>query len=153
MAEIDFSKLEAIAYPGISGAEAKARKDALIEQGFRYVDEKEYGGPSTPTTAPEPDTISSRDYRPIYRATFDFHKRHSPPVVDEAFWRTHDPHKDDPPESEQTYWRQTIEDLAPAEPEQEQDPFLTGLLSAVLSELDREYKRRRDQAAATEKIS
>lgn len=150
MAEIDFSKLEELAYPGINGAEARARKDELIAQGFRYVDEREYGGNQKPvTTLDQKQDSGRRDYRPLYREVYNFHERHSPPVVDVGYWKTHNPRTDEIPEAEQKYWDRTVEDLA----QTAKDPFLIGLFSAVLGELEREYKRLRDQAIQQEETA
>ena len=137
--ELDFSKLENIAYRGFEGAEARAEKDALIEQGFTVIE-----GATTPFDAPpvqEPYSHTpppksplkrqlkpftgmdkNRNYRAMYRAACDFHERHNPPTVDGE------------------YWEAVCDDMTATVNRFQQDPFLIGLLLAIFEELEREYK-------------
>lgn len=68
-----------------------------------------------------------RDYRAIYRAVHDYHERHNPPQL-----------TDD-------YWQATVTDIAAVSNALDNDPFAKALLAAVLAELEREYKRIRDE--------
>lgn len=77
-----------------------------------------------------------------YRAAYDFHLRHNPPRVDTAYWRTHTPGIDDPPQAELDYWQEVAEDAARIS---EGNPFLSALVSAVIGELEREYNSARPQ--------
>ena len=97
--ELDFSKLENIAYRGFEGEKARAEKDKLIEQGFTVIEgattpfdappAREADTPTPPLKSPvqrqlEPFTgmDKSRNYRAMYRAACNFHERHNPPTVD-----------------------------------------------------------------------
>ena len=155
--ELDFSKLEDIAYRGFKGAEAE--KDALIEQGFSVIEgaitpfdeppapnirqpEKDKKGQLRPFTG----TDQRRNYRAMYRAACDFHERHNPPRVEAAYWKSHIPGTDDPPPSEVKYWQQTAQDASDTARMQGNDPFLIGLLTTVYEELEREYEQTRENA-------
>lgn len=155
--ELDFSKLEDIAYRGFKGAEAE--KDALIEQGFSVIEgaitpfdeqqapnicqpEKNKKGQLRPFTG----TDQRRNYRAMYRAACDFHERHNPPRVEAAYWESHIPGTDDPPPSEVEYWQQTAQDASDTARTQGNDPFLIGLLMTVYEELEREYEQMRENA-------
>lgn len=162
--ELDFSKLENIAYRGFEGAEARAEKDALIEQGFTVIE-----GATTPFDAPpaqEPYSPipppksplkrqlkpftgmdKNRNYRAMYRAACDFHEAHNPPTVDREYWRTHTPGEDETPQAELDYWEKAATDIAATANSFSNDPFLTGLLVAVFDELDREYRALREGAS------
>ena len=163
--ELDFSKLENIAYRGFNGAEERAKKDALIEQGFTVIEgaTTPFDAPSAqeayiPTLPPEkalkgqlrPFTgiDKSRNYRAMYRAACDFHERHNPPTVDGEYWRTHKPGEDETPQAELDYWEKTVDDMAATANSLQQDPFLTNLLVAIFEELEKEYKALRDGATA-----
>lgn len=137
--ELDFSKLDKLPYRGFETAEAREAKDALIEQGFRVVEDVENPF-TTPTEAPKAPLSPSagaaprrplkpltgldprRNYRAMYRAVCDFHERHNPPTL------------------EGDYWSETADDMTETANRFDNDPFLTGLLLAVFEELEREYK-------------
>ena len=89
-----------------------------------------------------------RDYRKLYRAACDFHIAHNPPAVDTEYWRTHQPGVDLPPPAELDYWEKAARDVSEVYLSNGDDPFLIGLLVEVFDELEREYKARRDAAAA-----
>ena len=89
-----------------------------------------------------------RDYRKLYRAACDFHIAHNPPAVDQEYWRTHQPGVDTPPPAELEYWEKAARDVGEVYLSNGDDPFLIGLLVEVFDELEREYKARRDAAAA-----
>lgn len=163
--ELDFSKLENIAYRGFNGAKARAEKDALIEQGFTVIE-----GATTPFEAPPPQEAGtstpppespvkrklepftgidkSRNYRAMYRAACDFHERNNPPTVDIEYWKSHSPGIDEAPQAELDYWEKAVEDMTATANSLQQDPFLTGLLVAIFEELEREYKALREGASA-----
>ena len=162
---LDFSKLENIAYRGFEGAEARAAKDELIEQGFTVVEgektpfeaaEGQLLNPSTPPAGspvkrqlkPFTGMDKSRNYRAVYRAACDFHERHNPPRVDMEYWKSHIPGKDEPPEVELQYWEDMAEDIAKVANGFDSDPFLTGLLVEIYTELEREYKARQEAASS-----
>lgn len=162
--ELDFSKLENIAYRGFNGAEERAKKDALIEQGFTVIEgaTTPFDAPQaqeayTPTPPPEKATKgqlrpftgidNSRNYRAMYRAACDFHERHNPPTVDGEYWRTHKPGEDETPQAELDYWEKTVDDMNATANSLQQDPFLTGLIAAIFEELEREYRALRDSVS------
>ena len=91
-----------------------------------------------------------RDYRKLYRAACDFHIAHNPPAVDTEYWRTHQPGVDTPPPAELDYWEKAARDVSGVSARYGNDPFLIGLIVEVYEELEREYKARRDAAAAGE---
>lgn len=156
--ELDFSKLEDIAYRGFVGAKTRAEKDALIEQGFTIVEgAKTPFKPSPPqeviSSTPSPESPlkrklepftgidKSRNYRAMYRAACDFHERNNPPTVDLVYWRAHTLGKEDEtPQMELDYWEKVVEDMTATANKFQQDPFLTGLLVVIFNELEREYK-------------
>lgn len=162
---LDFSKLDSLAYRGFNGSEARAEKDKLTEQGYTIIE-----GIETPFSAPLPTEQNiqppahtaplkgniaaftgmdaSRDYKKMYRAAHDFHKEHNPPTVNLEYWRTHKPGQDTPPDEELSYWIKAAEDVGKTAASFNNDPFLTGLLTAVFDELEREYKARRDEASS-----
>ena len=159
--ELDFSKLENIAYRGFEGEKARAEKDALIEQGFTVIEgattpfdappAREADTPTPPPKSPaqrqlEPFTgmDKSRNYRAMYRAACNFHERHNPPTVDSEYWKNHIPGKDEAPEAELQYWEKAVEDIGVTAGGFNNDPFITGLLVAIFEELEREYKALKD---------
>ena len=161
--ELDFSKLENIAYRGFNGAEARAEKDALIEQGFTVIENATTPFDAPPaqeayTHTPPPGKArkgqlkpftgieKSRNYRAMYRAACDFHERHNPPTVDGEYWRTHKPGEDEAPQAELDYWEAVCDDMTATANSLQQDPFLIGLLIAIFEELEREYKALRGGA-------
>ena len=76
---------------------------------------------------PFTDVCSSKDYREIYRAIFDFHERHNPPELD----LTGEPGG---------YWWTASEELTRLANQFGNDEFANALLLAVFEELEREYK-------------
>ena len=83
---------------------------------------------------PFTDVCSSKDYRAIYRAVFDFHERHNPPELD----LTGEPGG---------YWWTASEELMQLAEQFGNDKFANALLLAVFDELEREYKILRDKTA------
>ena len=88
-----------------------------------------------------------RDYRAMYRAAFAYHEQHSPPQVDRAYWQTHTPGIDDTPQLDLEYWAQAAKDICEICSRFDNDSFMTDLLTGIYSELEREYKAARQQAA------
>lgn len=161
--ELDFSKLENIAYRGFEGAEARAEKDKLIEQGFTVIEDATTPFDAPPAQGPDTSTLpskspkkrqlrpftgmdKSRNYRAMYRAACDFHEAHNPPTVDREYWRTHTPGEDETPQAELDYWEAVCDDMTATANSLQQDPFLTGLLIAIFEELEREYKALKEGA-------
>lgn len=163
MMELDFSKLEGIAYMGFDGAEARAEKDALIEQGFTVIEgTTPFEAPpprraqfTTPTAenagkrqlAPFTGVDKSRNYRAMYRAACDFHERHNPPTIDGAYWANHIPNVDEMPQAEIDYWLCVCDDMDATANSLQQDPFLIGFLDAIFKELEREYRALKSAAS------
>ena len=159
--ELDFSKLDNIAYRGFNGAEERAKKDALIEQGFTIIEgaTTPFDAPPMPPPTPPPENArkrqlrpftgidKNRNYRAMYRAACDFHERHNPPTVDGEYWRTHTPGEDEAPQAELDYWEAVCNDMTATANSLQQDPFLTGLIIAVFEELDREYNALKEAAS------
>lgn len=69
-----------------------------------------------------------RDYLAMYRAVCDFHKKHSPPRLDDA----------------EKYWAETATDAEEVAQRFKGDPFLNGLLLTVYEELEREYEAKKE---------
>ena len=176
MAELDFTALNKLAYKGFETAEEQGEKDALIEQGFTIAEDEDNpflkAAPTAPQTALEPPQASAltkpsstpgsasqgkkeafmsasgtRDYKTLYRAAHDFHKRHNPPVVEREYWETHIAGEDEPPQAEVDYWTEAATDVSTTAKAYNNDPFLTGLLMAIYEELEREYQTLRDYLA------
>lgn len=168
MAKLDFSGINKIAYQGFKDQEAR---DTLLEQGFVVVNEADpFNAPQEAATAvldqPTADTRTNgkspserlkkaftdkagrRDYNILYRLAHDYHKKHTPPVVDLDYWKEHRPERDDAPQAEVDYWTQAAKDAAEITSAHGGDPFLTGLLIAVYDELGREYTDLRDGSKA-----
>lgn len=169
MAELDFTALNKLAYRGFETVEEQEQKDALIEQGFSLVEADKDNPflkdtPTAPQTALEPprasalikpsttpqrasqgkieaftDVSGTRNYKALYRAAHDYHKRHNPPTVDREYWRTHIAGEDVPPQVELDYWEEAATDISATANAYNNDPFLTGLLVAIYDELGREY--------------
>jgi hypothetical protein len=149
MPALDFSKLNNIAYQGITTEAAKAEHDKLIEEGFTVVSdpaENPFLQAPEPTTQPRErvaagpkpkrpplKSLGGRDYRAMYRAACNFHERHHPAQL------TAD------------YWEAAAEDMTKTSREFHDDPFLMELLLAVYEELEREYEtlRKNDLAGAS----
>lgn len=137
---LDFSGINKIAYKGFE--EQPEERDSLLEAGYTIVD--------TPTpfeaqpSAP-PDT-GGRDYKRLYRIAFDFQQRHNPPTVNREYWHIRIPGVDDTPEEECKYWEEVAKDAGATSAAAENDPFLMDLLTAIMEELEREYKRLRETA-------
>ena len=163
MAGIDFSMLERIAYRDADTPEKQKERDSLLQAGYLFVD-----SPENPFTAPQPsappespppqrkasgsqreaftDHSGGRDYNNLYRVAHDYHRKHSPPVVEREYWKTHTPGLDDTPETELVYWAEAAKDMRETASAGSNDPFLMGLLTAVYGEIEREYKRIRNGA-------
>lgn len=90
---------------------------------------------------------AKRDYRAMYRAACNYHERHNPPAVERAYWQTHIPGADETPQAEAEYWADAARDISDTASRYGQDPFLMGLLTAVYSELEREYSAMRESTA------
>lgn len=164
---IDFSMIDKIAYQDFDTEEKREERDSLLQAGYTFVDSPENPftapPPSAPAeTQPEPtqpkkaaperkreaftDHSGSRDYNKLYRIAHDYHRKHSPPVVEAEYWRTHTPGEDDPPEAECEYWLQAARELGEASESGGNDPFLMDLLTALYTEIEREYKALREEA-------
>lgn len=159
--ELDFTKLRNISYRGIDDEEARAQKDKLIEQGFTIVE-----GIETPFTAavelsakkatPPPANASqgnfkpftgidtSRNYRAMYRAVCNLHERFNPPLVEGLYWQDHTPGIDETPQTELDYWADVAKAVGETAADFQQDPFITGMLIAVVEELEREYRAKKE---------
>lgn len=163
---LDFSKLHSIAYRGIEGAEARAFKDQLIEQGCTIVEEQETpfttaeAQPLNTSTKPQESPVKkplppftgadkSRNYRAMYRAACNYHEAHNPPTIDREYWKTHTPGIDDTPEAELKYWEKAAEDLVAIDEPFKNDKFFIDLIVAIYSELEKEYKAMREEAASS----
>lgn len=168
MQELDFTGLNKIAYKGFESAE---ERDSLLEAGFTVVSpaDNPFTAPQSGPVAPPPsapvilpeslraasegkkeaftDHTGGRDYKRIYRAAHDFHRRNSPPEVVRDYWKDHKPGEDDTPEAEAQYWKRAAQDLAETASAGGGDSFLLALLSAVYEELEREYKAIRAEAS------
>lgn len=181
MAELDFTALNKLAYRGFETVEEQEQKDALIEQGFSLVEADKdnpflQASSTASQTASEPLLASSmsnhtsapqkasqgkieaftnasgtRNYKALYRAAHDYHKRHNPPIVDRAYWETHTAGEDETPQAELDYWESATDDIAATANAYNNDPFLTGLLVAVFEELEREYNALRGYNKGTTK--
>lgn len=66
MAELDFTALNQLAYKGFETAEEQEKKDALIEQGFTIVEDKEnpFTAPQTASERRSASSPSRQDKRP-----------------------------------------------------------------------------------------
>ncbi len=140
--QLDFSGLQQIAYKGFE--EQPEERDTLLQAGYTFVDTP------TPFEAPaakqEPSTPppTGRDYKRLYRIAFDFQQRHNPPTVDREYWKGKTPGLDDTPAEELRYWNEVAEDAGRAATAGDGDPFLIDLISAIIEDFDREYKRLRE---------
>lgn len=164
---IDFSKIDSIAYQGFDTEEKQEARDSLLQAGYTFVDSPEnpFTAPQASAsmeTHPEPvqpkkeaperkreaftDHSGSRNYNRYYRVAHDFHKAHTPPVVEAEYWRTHTPGEDDIPEAEAQYWLQAARDISSCSASGENDPFLMALLTSVYDEIEQEYKAIREEA-------
>ena len=143
---LDFSGLNKIAYKGFE--EQPEERDSLLEAGYTIVETPTpFDAPSAQTSAPEtPSAPPERDYKRLYRIAFDFQKRHSPPTVDREYWHIRIPGVDETPKAEEEYWLRLAEDAGKTSASAGNDPFLMDLLTAIIEELDREYKRLRETA-------
>ena len=157
---LDFTGLNKIAYKGFETAEEQEKRDSLLQAGFTFVDapENPFTAPQASAPVPPPsgrkgapftDHTGSRDYKRIYRAAHDYHQRHTPPTVEREYWRTHTPGEDDTPETEAQYWIEAAQDMAETSAAGGNDPFLMDLLTAIYTELEREYKALREEASGT----
>lgn len=170
--KIDFSMIDRIAYQGFTTEAQREERDSILQAGYMFVD-----SPENPFTAPQPsaqpkpqpkpqpeplqpqggaperkreaftDHSGGRDYNKLYRVVHDYHKKHSPPVVDTEYWRTHTQGLDETPEAELKYWEEAAADAGETSTVWNDDPFLMALLIGVLDELEREYKALREEAS------
>lgn len=155
--KLDFSALDKLAYRDFDTEEKREERDSLLEAGFTIVHPQDnpFTAPPPPISAifapPKKDTLmdhtGGRNYKRMYRAAHDFHNSHNPPTVEREYWKDHTPGLDEPPPSELEYWNTLAQDMGAAAAGAESDPFLIGLLIAVVDELEREYKAIRDEAA------
>ena len=165
--EIDFSMIDRIAYQDFDTAEKREERDSLLQAGYAFVDSPENPFTAAQTSAqatpqPEPtqpqraaserkkepftDHSGGRDYNKLYRVVHDYHKAHTPPVVDIEYWRTHTPGEADIPEAEDHYWTEAAQAIGEVSAKGENDQLLMGMLIAVYDELEREYKAMREEA-------
>lgn len=167
---IDFSKLDKIAYQDFDTEGKREERDSLLQAGYTFVDSPENPFTAPPPSAPaepqpEPpqpqraaperkreaftDHSGGRDYNKLYRTAHNYHEKHSPPVVDVAYWKNHTPGVDSLPEAEDKYWMRAAQELGEAAQVGGDDSFLMDLLLAVYSEIEREYKAMREEAHKT----
>ena len=157
MGKLDFSGINRIAFRSF---EDQDERDSLLQAGFTVVDEPTPF--DTPQEEPQPsptrkrkkrkvttlfaDHTGCRDYSKLYKIVSEFHRLHSLPRVNWEYWHKHIPGVDDSPEEEQMYWEKTTEDFSRAVSAGGEDPFLKALLSAVMRELEQEYRAIRQEA-------
>ena len=137
--ELDFSKLDDLAYRGFTSEAGRETRDTLIEQGFMVIEgdispfnEPEalegQNKPNTPAPAlkrelePFKGILTGRNYSAMYEEARAYHESHNPPQLT--------------PE----YWEEAMKDLLMTARQFNNDPFMTSLLSAVYGELERRYK-------------
>lgn len=84
--------------------------------------------PSTGRTERLASIDGKRDYNAMYRATHEFHKRHTPPRLDEG------------------YWQEVANDMTAIAKRFNSDPFVMSLLVSVFDELERECKAMQEGA-------
>jgi len=137
--QLDFSGLNKIAYKGFE--DQPEERDSLLEAGYTIVDTPTPFEAKQETSAPPP-----RDYKRLYRTAFDFQQRHNPPTVNREYWKGKTPGIDDTPAEELSYWEQVAQDAGKTSASADNDPFLMDLITAIIEELDREYKRLRESA-------
>ena len=159
---LDFTGLNKIAYKGFDTAEERETRDSLLQAGYTFVDAPDNPFTASQTSAPVPpppitapsggkgaaltDHTGSRNYKSLYRIAHDFHQRHNPPTVRRDYWQDHRPGEDEPPEEELRYWTETAADISKTSAAGGNDPFLNDLLTAIMDELEREYKLLREDA-------
>lgn len=164
---IDFSMIDRIAYQDFDTEKKREERDSFLQAGYIFVDSPEGLFPAPQPSAPErpqpeptqpkkdaperkreafTDHSGSRDYNRYYRIAHDYHKAHTPPVVEAEYWRTHTPGEDDIPEAEAQYWIRASAELGAASESGGNDTFLMDLLSALYAEIEREYKALREEA-------
>lgn len=148
MGKLDFSALNKLAYKDFE--EPRADEERRTEQPFTVIRNDKGEAPKTPQTAPERrseprasntmgrasgaprsapgrkeeafmNVSGTRNYKTIYRVAHDFHKRHSPPTLDDE------------------YWDHTSDDMVQTSKAYNDDPFLMSLLIVIMEELEREY--------------
>lgn len=165
---LDFSKLDKLAYRGFETAEARAEKDALIEQGFTILaeptpfdtpvaptappqaaqtDAGKTGSPSAGTAQTAPQGATERVRRSFTAPTDparDYRAMYA------ALFRFHERHN--PPtigeDNGDGYWIATTDDMQATAKQFNDDPFMLNLLCTVFEELEREYKAMRNAAGA-----
>lgn len=161
MAELDFTAFNRLRQKGIAPDERAGKSDMTrtkqsgIIQGFtealnKTVEPSETAQTTQPignaTEASERKKTAfkskdERDYNALYRVAHEYHKRHTPPMVERDYWMTHTAGEDLPPQAERDYWIQAAKDMNATASAHGNDPFLTGLLIQIYEELEREYKR------------
>ena len=159
MGKLDFSGINKIACECFK--EYPEEQDSLLQAGFTVVDVPTPF--DTPQEEPQPsparkrkkrskvktlfaDHTGCRDYSKLYKIVSEFHRLHSLPRVNWEYWQEHIPGVDEPPEEEHMYWEKTTEDFSRAVSAGGEDPFLQALLSAVMHELEMEYRAIRQEA-------
>lgn len=141
---LDFTKLDSLAYRDFDTPEAQRAKDEMIEAGFTIVEDdanpfEATGAADRPPEPPQAAEVmtpqqparkarkalqshTGTDYRGFYRLACNFHEKYNPPRADAA------------------YWDAVADEMTEITNQHNQHPFLTELLIAVFSELEREYK-------------
>lgn len=94
--------------------------------------------------APPP---ASRDYRSMYRAAFEYHKRHDPPTVDRDYWQQHTPGKDETPQAELDFWHRAAQDAGEVIKRFGNDSFIVALICDIYAEIEKQYTAGRLAAA------
>lgn len=136
--ELDFSRLDNLAYRGIKTAEGRAAMDTLVPQGFTLLegfvspfdeDATEREEALKRNLEPSTGICEGRNYSAMYEAAYAYHRRYSPPQ--------------DVPD----YWEKAVGDIGSVARRFGNNPLIIGLLSAIFAELEREYKALRQGMA------
>lgn len=136
---------------GQAGQRMPAERAQTPAEGLERLKEGDYttskDGASQGKTEAFTGSIGGRDYNAIYRAVYDFHKRHNPPTIDRDYWRAHTPGEDEAPPADLTYWEQAALDMGEVSGRFGGDDFVDSLLCVIHDELVRKYKAAAAAAA------
>ena len=138
MAELDFSKLNNLAYRGMETEEQKSARDTWVEKGYTIVEGiktpfkslESMDGIRTPINSQSGScgekTLNSQEfpYKGIYRAVFDYHQKHDTPRTLEE-------------------WEAACDEFAELTAGKDENDFMLKLLVCVYEEMERRYKEQR----------
>lgn len=130
--ELDFSKLDGLAYRGFT---SEAARDTLIEQGFMVIE-----GDISPFNAPETLEGQNKPNTPTPALKRELEPSAGIPAMQKAAAEYKERHP--LPQHPLDYWEEALRDLRGVAKQYGNDPQMLALLRDAYGELEKEYSAR-----------